>query len=75
MATLRDRARRLKAETLRSISPPATGERRMAAADAAVVVALSPIDLILTRPVLGYLDDLILIPISASRAPALIRPK
>jgi CubicO group peptidase (beta-lactamase class C family)/uncharacterized membrane protein YkvA (DUF1232 family) len=76
MATLRDRARRLKAETL-ALYLAARDRRtpwyaRLLVA-AVVAYALSPIDLIPDFiPVLGYLDDLILIPLGIALALRLI---
>jgi CubicO group peptidase (beta-lactamase class C family)/uncharacterized membrane protein YkvA (DUF1232 family) len=76
MATLRDRARRLKAETLALYL--AARDRRTpwyARLLVAVVVAyaLSPIDLIPDFvPILGYLDDVILIPLGIALALRLI---
>jgi len=76
MATLRDRARRLKAETL-ALYLAARDRRtpwyaRLLVA-AVVAYALSPIDLIPDFvPILGYLDDLILIPLGIALALRLI---
>jgi len=76
MATLRDRARRLKAETL-ALYLAARDRRtpwyaRLLVA-AVVAYALSPIDLIPDFvPILGYLDDVILIPLGIALALRLI---
>ena len=76
MATLRDRARRLKAETL-ALYLAARDRRtpwyaRLLVAGV-VAYALSPIDLIPDFvPILGYLDDVILIPLGIALALRLI---
>jgi CubicO group peptidase (beta-lactamase class C family)/uncharacterized membrane protein YkvA (DUF1232 family) len=76
MATLRDRARRLKTETL-ALYLAARDRRtpwyaRLLVA-AVVAYALSPIDLIPDFiPILGYLDDVILIPLGLALALRLI---
>lgn len=73
---LKDRARRLKAETfalyLAARHPETPWYARLLVA-AIVAYALSPIDLIPDFiPVVGYLDDLILIPIGIALAIKLI---
>lgn len=76
LAVLRQRARRLKAETLAlylAARDPRTPWYAKLLVAGIVAYALSPIDLIPDFvPVLGYLDDLVLIPMSISLAIRLI---
>src|SRR4030081_3028074 len=76
--TLKTRARELKRETyVLSLAVPDPRPPWYAKAVAAVVVAyaLSPIDLIPDFiPVVGYLDDLILVPLGLALAVRLIPP-
>jgi uncharacterized membrane protein YkvA (DUF1232 family) len=78
LARLRNRARLLKAETL-ALALAATDRRTPWLARllvlAAVAYALSPIDLIPDFiPVLGWLDDLVLLPLLITMAVKLIPP-
>ena len=74
--TLRQHARRLQAETYAlylAARHPDTPWYAKAIAGATVAYAFSPIDLIPDFvPVLGYLDDLIIVPLGASLAIRLI---
>lgn len=76
LAVLRQRARRLKAETLAlylAARDPRTPWYAKLLVAGIVAYALSPIDLIPDFvPVLGYLDDLVLIPMGISLAIRLI---
>jgi uncharacterized membrane protein YkvA (DUF1232 family) len=76
LAELKQRARRLRAETLALYlvaRDPRTPWAAKLLAAAAVAYALSPIDLIPDFvPVLGYLDDLILIPAGIALAIRLV---
>jgi uncharacterized membrane protein YkvA (DUF1232 family) len=76
LAVLRERARHLKAETLAlylAARDPRTPWYAKLLVAAIVAYALSPIDLIPDFvPVLGYLDDLILIPMGIALAIRLI---
>jgi uncharacterized membrane protein YkvA (DUF1232 family) len=73
---LRRRARALKQDTLAlslAVRDPRTPWYAKAVAAAVVVYALSPIDLIPDFiPVLGYLDDLILVPLGLALALKLV---
>src|SRR5688500_17664819 len=75
---LRARARELKRDTLAvylAVRHPRTPWYAKAVAVCVVAYALSPIDLIPDFvPVLGYLDDLILVPIGIALAVRLIPP-
>ena len=79
LAALKQHARRLKAETyalyLASRHPDTPWYAKLIAG-ATVAYAFSPIDLILDFvPVLGYLDDLIIVPLGAALAIRLIPPE
>jgi uncharacterized membrane protein YkvA (DUF1232 family) len=75
---LRDRARRLKRETVAlylACRDPRTPWLARAVAGAVVAYALCPIDLIPDFvPVLGYLDDLVLVPAGLLLALRLVPP-
>jgi uncharacterized membrane protein YkvA (DUF1232 family) len=79
LAALKQNVRRLKAETyalyLASRHPDTPWYAKLIAG-ATVAYALSPIDLIPDFvPVLGYLDDLIIVPLGAALAIRLIPPE
>ncbi|AAU92431.1 MULTISPECIES: YkvA family protein [Methylococcus] len=78
LASLKSRARRLKAETLAlflAARHPATPWYAKLLVAGIVAYAFSPIDLIPDFvPVLGYLDDLVLIPLGILLALRLIPP-
>jgi uncharacterized membrane protein YkvA (DUF1232 family) len=78
LAAIRERARRLKAEThalyLAARHPDTPWQARLVVA-VLVAYAISPIDLIPDFiPVLGYLDDLVLIPLGIALAIRMIPP-
>jgi uncharacterized membrane protein YkvA (DUF1232 family) len=77
-ATLKQRARDLKAQTLAvylAARDPRTPWHVKLLAAAVVAYALSPVDLIPDFvPVLGYLDDLILVPLGLALAIRLVPP-
>lgn len=79
LARLKARARRLKGETLAlalAAGHPATPWHAKLLVIAVVAYALSPIDLIPDFiPVLGYLDDLILLPLGIALALRLVPPE
>src|SRR5690242_4905494 len=76
---LKSRARALKTETIAlyfAVSDPRTPWYARAVAALVVAYALSPIDLIPDFvPVLGYLDDLILVPAGIALALKMIPPE
>src|SRR6185295_20222114 len=78
LATLRGRARQLKSETIAlylACRDPRVPWYAKALAAAVVAYALSPIDLIPDFiPVLGYLDDLLLVPLGILLAIRLMPP-
>jgi uncharacterized membrane protein YkvA (DUF1232 family) len=79
LAALKQHARRLKAETYAlylASRHPGTPWYAKLIAGATVAYAFSPIDLIPDFvPVLGYLDDLIIVPLGAALAIRLIPPE
>ncbi len=78
LAKLKQRARQLKAETLAlylAVRDPRTPWYAKVLAAGIVAYAFSPIDLIPDFvPILGYLDDLILIPMGVALAIKLVPP-
>jgi uncharacterized membrane protein YkvA (DUF1232 family) len=78
LATWKDRARQLKAETYAvylAYRDPRVPWYARALAAAVVAYAFSPIDLIPDFiPVLGYLDDLVLVPLGITLALRMIPP-
>lgn len=78
LESLTQRARQLKAETValyHAARHPATPWYAKLLVAAVVAYALSPIDLIPDFiPVLGYLDDLIVLPLGIALALRMIRP-
>ena len=78
IGAIRERARRIKQDTFAlylAVQDPRTPWYAKALAGAVVAYAVSPIDLIPDFiPVLGYLDDLILVPLGMLLAIRLIPP-